>query len=95
MSKFLKIFIGVVIILLLIFLSMLLLGGNIEGEAILLVGFILVSTVLGCSVGALLVKMNEKRAGKKLAYNTSMFYIGVPCCVFLFIGISLFMMLVN
>ena len=95
MSKFLKILIGVVIIILLIFLSMFLLGGNIEGDAILLVVFMLVSTVLGCSVGALLVKMNEKRAGKKLAYNTSMFYIGVPCCIFWFIAISFFMMLVN
>lgn len=95
MSKFLKIIIGVVIIILLIFLSIFLQGGNIEGEAILLVVFMLVSTVLGCSVGALLIKMNEKRAGDKLAYNTSMFYIGLPCCIFWFIAISFFMMLVN
>ena len=95
MSKFLRIIIGVVIIILLIFISMFLLGGNIEGEAILFVLFMLISTVIGCSVGVLIVKTNEKKTGKKLAYNTSVFYIGVPCCIFWFIAISLFMVLIN
>lgn len=42
MSKFLRIIIGVVIIISLIFISMFLLGGNIEGEAILFVLFMLI-----------------------------------------------------
>ncbi len=96
MSKFLRILIGVAIIVLLIFLSLFLSsGGNVEGEAILFIIFMIVSIVLGCSVGVLLVKAKEKKTGEKPAYNTIMFYIGVPCCIFMFIAISLFKILVN
>ena len=52
---------------------------------------IFIPMILDCSVGIFFVKMSEKRTGNKPSYNTISFYIGVPCCIFMFIGITLFL----
>ncbi|MBQ8262777.1 MAG: hypothetical protein IJZ00_10865 [Lachnospiraceae bacterium] len=92
MSKFLRILIGTIIIILLSCVSLFLLSdGNIEGEAVLFVIFVLlIPLALGCIVGMLLMRIIEKST--ELAYNSIKFYIGVPCCIFMAIAITLFTM---
>lgn len=70
--------------------------GNIEGEAVIFIAFdIFILVVLGCSVGVLLMNIIEKNTSRKPTYYSIMFYIRVPCCIFMFITITLFMMFVH
>ena len=97
MSGSKRIWIGIILIILLCGASLFLMSdGKMNGEAILFVVFVIVlPLVLGCSAGAFIIKIMEKNTGEKPAYNTILFYIGIPCCMFMFIAITLFRALVN
>lgn len=65
-------------------------------SAILFIIFaILIPVILGCCVGIFFVKASEKHTGNKPSYNTIKFYIGMPCCIFMFIAITLFLNFVH
>ena len=94
MSRFLKILLGVITIILFLFVYIFFwVYGSMELALLFVVFSIAVPVLLGCSVGVLLTKLTEKNTGKKPTYNIIMLYMGIPCCIFMIIAITLSMML--